>query len=100
MDPKDLEQQIIQNYKQDEGMMILVFAQWCINHDIDPKALYFRAYPSQQENERLNHMLEQTVSKQESEEIADESVLGVLSLFGNEDLAFEVMKEIERRSKP
>lgn len=99
MDPKEIEHKIIQNYKQDEGMMILVFAQWCINHDIDPKEIYFRAYPGQAENELLNHMLEQTVPKQESEEIPDSTVLGVLSLFGNEDLAFEVSNEMERRAK-
>ncbi|SFD91636.1 hypothetical protein SAMN05428981_102308 [Bacillus sp. OV194] len=99
MDPNEIENKIIQNFKQDEGMMILVFAQWCINQGIDPKQLYFRAYPGQNENELLNHMLEQTVPKEEAEEIPDATVLGVLSLFGNEDLAFEVSNEIERRAK-
>lgn len=99
MNSKEIEERIIENYKQDEGMMVLVFAQWCINHDIAPKELYFRAYPNQKDNEILNHMLEQTVSKNEAEDIPDSTVLGVLSLFGNEDLAYEVSKEIDRRQK-
>ncbi|MGM7701577.1 hypothetical protein ACSVDE_07590 [Pseudalkalibacillus sp. Hm43] len=99
MDSKDLENKIIQNYQKDEHMMILVFAQWCINHDLDPHALYVKAYPNQAANPALQQAIDLTVSKEESEDIADQTLLGVLSLFGNDDLAFVVNEEIDNRKK-
>lgn len=97
MDKKDLEQRVIENYQNDERMMILIYAQWCINHDLDPKRMYEEAYPHQLKNDALIDALELTVSKQESDEIDDETVLNVLQLFGNDDLAFIVQTEIEKR---
>lgn len=41
------EKRIIDRYKQDEETMILLFAQWCVNHDLDPHELYQNAYPNQ-----------------------------------------------------
>ncbi|WP_400162487.1 hypothetical protein ACAF76_002575 [Brevibacillus sp. TJ4] len=99
MDQKEMEQQMIQAYQRDEGMMVLVFAQWCVNHDLDARELYSRAYPKQAENPLLAQMMANTVPKEESEEIPDATLLGVLSLFGNDDLAFVVTEEIERRKK-
>ncbi|UJF34133.1 hypothetical protein [Paenibacillus hexagrammi] len=99
MSQKELEEQIIRNYQRDEQMMILVFAQWCINHDLDPAALYRRAHPEQQDNLPLQQALDLTVPKEEAGEIADDTLLGVLSLFGNEELAFVVTEEIGKRSK-
>ncbi|WP_138495613.1 hypothetical protein [Paenibacillus pinistramenti] len=99
MDPKENEQRIIDSYRQDEHMMILVFAQWCVNHDLDPAEVYRRAYPDQAGSPVLEQMAGLTVPKEESGEIADETLLGVLSLFGNEDLAFVVTEEIARRPK-
>jgi hypothetical protein len=97
MKRKQVEEQIIQNYQRDEQMMILVFAQWCVNHDLDPAELYQRAYPEQAGNEALRQAVELTVPKEEAGEIPDETLLGVLSLFGNEELAYAVTQEIERR---
>lgn len=99
MKSKELEQKIIQNYQKDEGMMILIFAQWCVNHDLNPTELYLRAYPGQSENYALKQTIDLTVSKEESEHIPDETLLNVLSLFGNEDLAFVVTEEINKRKK-
>jgi hypothetical protein len=99
MNNKQLEEQMIENYKREEHMMILVFAQWCINHDLDPAALYRAAYPDQVDNVSLQQALDLTVSKEEAGEVADSTVLGVLSLFGNEDLAFIVTQEIDKRNK-
>ncbi len=93
-----VEEQVIQSYRQDEDMMILVFAQWCINHNLDPEALYREAYPHQTNNERLIHVLGLTVSKEEAGDIPDETLLGVLSLFGNDDLACVVTEAISRRA--
>ncbi|WP_335869045.1 hypothetical protein [Bacillus sp. 2205SS5-2] len=98
MDPKEVEAKIIENYQREENMMILIFAQWCINEDLDPKALYLTAYPTQMDNPALTEALNLTVSKEEAGEIDDDTVLGVLSLFGNDDLAFIVSEEISGRN--
>ena len=99
MNQKELEEKIIENYRGQENMMILVFAQWCINHDLDPEEIYLRAYPNQIKNQALKEGIELTVSKEEAGEISDETLLGVLSLFGNDDLAFIVTEEIQKRKK-
>nr|WP_229714106.1 hypothetical protein [Saccharibacillus endophyticus] len=80
-------------------MMILVYAQWCINNDLDPVELYSRAYPEQQANERLARGLELTVSKEEAGDITNDTLLGVLTMFGNEDLGMVVAEEIEQIKK-
>jgi hypothetical protein len=97
MDAKEREQRIIDSYRQDEHMMILVFAQWCVNHDLDPAELYRQAYPDQARNPVLAQMAELTVPKEEAGPIADDTLLGVLSLYGNDDLAFIVTEEMARR---
>ncbi|MEI5906986.1 hypothetical protein WAK64_07940 [Bacillus spongiae] len=97
MKQTDVEKKIIENYQRDENSMILVFAQWCINHDLDPKELYEKAYPNQAMNQALLQTLDLTVSKEEAGEIAHETLLGVLTLFGNNDLALVVSEEIALR---
>ncbi|BCB03831.1 hypothetical protein [Bacillus sp. KH172YL63] len=97
MNSKEMQEKIIQNYQKDEHMMILVFAQWCVNHDLDPEALYRKAYPEQSDNPALQQGIDLTVPKEESEDIPDSTLLGVLSLFGNDDLAFVVTEEINKR---
>lgn len=99
MDKKDLQDKIIQNYQADEKMMILIFAQWCINNGLDPEELYLRAYPGQKGNPALREALELTVPKEEAGEVPDNTVIGALSLFGNDDLAFIVSEEIGRRKE-
>ncbi len=99
MNSKELEEKIIQNYQGEEKMMILVFAQWCINHDLNPEEIYLKAYPDQGENSSLKEALELTVPKEEAGEVPDQTLLGVLSLFGNDDLAFIVMEEIKKMKK-
>lgn len=99
MNRKEMEDQVIQAYQRDEGMMILVFAQWCVNHGLDARELYHRAYPTQGENTLLAQMLDNTVPKEEAEDIPDATLLGVLSLFGNDDLAFVVSETIDEMKK-
>lgn len=94
---REIEEKIIQNYQKDEQMMILVFAQWCVNHDLNPETIYTRAYPQQGSNPSLKRALDLTVSKEEAGEISDTTLLGVLSIFGNDDLAFAVSEEIEKK---
>ncbi|MFD0049450.1 hypothetical protein ACFVHQ_08990 [Actinomycetes bacterium NPDC127524] len=99
MNQKELEEKIIENYQGQEKMMILVFAQWCINHDLEPEEIYLRAYPNQSANPALREAIELTVPKDEAGEVSDETILGVLSLFGNDDLVFVVTEEIKKRKK-
>lgn len=33
------QKQLEEYYRRDENMMILVFAQWCVNHDLDTARL-------------------------------------------------------------
>ncbi|QKS71640.1 hypothetical protein FLK61_33690 [Paenalkalicoccus suaedae] len=97
MDKDSVEKQIIEGYQKEEKMMVLVFAQWCINHDLDPVEIYKEAYPTQKNNDVLSEAMELTVSKEEAGPIDDSQLLGVLSLFGNEDLAFTVTSYISKR---
>ncbi|MEH7075712.1 hypothetical protein [Neobacillus drentensis] len=99
MNQKELEEKIIENYRGEEKMMILVFAQWCVNHDLNPEELYLRAYPNQAANPALREAIELTVPKEEAGEVGNQTLLGVLSLFGNDDLAFVVTEEINKLKK-
>lgn len=93
----DMSQRVIELYKEDEKAMILVYAQWCINEGYDPLKLYKRAYPDQVKNEVLMDILDDTVSKDESEYIPYETLIQMLQVFGNVDLAFVIQEEMEKR---
>ena len=95
MSNDNLDKQIIERYQDDERMMILVYAQWCINHDLDPIGLYEEAYPNQFASETLSDVLDLTVSKAESDWIDPDMLLQVLQVFGNHDLAFVVQQHID-----
>lgn len=99
MPNSEMNKKVIENYQNDERMMILIYAQWCINNDLDPQRLYEEAYPEQIKNKILVDVLELTVPKKEAELVPDVSILNVLQLFGNDDLAFLVQEEIEKRDK-
>ncbi|QDX94459.1 hypothetical protein EEL32_00930 [Brevibacillus laterosporus] len=99
MSRKEIEEQIIRQYQQDEHMMILVFAQWCVNHKLDPHELYQRAYPHQSQNPLLNQVMELTVSKEEAGDIDNETLIAVLTMYENDDLAYVVSQEMERIPK-
>lgn len=98
MQLSDRDKFIIKRYEEDEEMMILLFAQWCVNNRIDAHELYERAYPQQGKNKVLDEALENTVAKEESDHISQEIIMAVLQAFGNDDLAFEV-GQIEIKEK-
>ncbi|MFB5086783.1 hypothetical protein PGC35_06105 [Psychrobacillus sp. PGGUH221] len=79
---------VIEQYQNDEKMMISLYAQWCVNHEIDAVKLYKQAYPSQQDNELLVSIIDDT--EKNSLQVNTDTLLQVLQLFGNDDLAFEV----------
>lgn len=86
----DREKYIIERYAEDEETMVLLFAQWCVNNEIDAHELYEKAYPHQPKNKTLEAALQRTVLKGESELIPKHLVVAVLQAFGNDDLAFEI----------
>lgn len=98
MEKTEREKFIIEQYQQNEKQMILLFAQWCINHGLDPEELYKRAYPGQHKNPVLTEALEQTMPK-DTVHIPDDTVLEALSLFGNDDLAFVVSEEMDKKKR-
>lgn len=90
MQLSDRDKYIIKQYEKDEEMMVLLFAQWCVNNGVDAHELYERAYPYQAKNTVLLEAVENTVPKEEAEPISQELIIAVLQAFGNDDLAFEV----------
>ncbi len=80
-------------------MMVLLFAQWCVNHDLDPTELYLRAYPHQAASPALQQAVDLTVPEEEAGEVPDETLLSVLSLYDNDELAFVVTEEIGKRKQ-
>ncbi|MDF2814139.1 MAG: hypothetical protein K0Q81_339 [Paenibacillus sp.] len=99
MNRKEIEEQVIRNFQRDEQMMIMVFAQWCVNHGLDPALIYARAYPQQIANAALQQAIELTVPPEEAGEITVETLLGVLSLYDNEELASIVTEELRAQLK-
>ncbi|MBS4217580.1 hypothetical protein KHA96_04535 [Bacillus sp. FJAT-49711] len=100
MNNHEFEQRVIQNYQNDEEMMILIFAQWCVNHELDPEKVYAQAYPSQASSPALQNAISLTVPKEEAAHISNDTLLNILSIFGNDDLAFVITEIIgkEKRS--
>lgn len=94
----DKEKKIIESFKQDENMMALVFAQWCVNHDLSPETLYMEAH-GDASNPVLQEAIALTVPKEEAGPIETETLLGVLSMFGNDALAEVVTKQDLKRKE-
>ena len=94
---KSVDEQVIENYQKDERMMVLIFAQWCVNNDVDANELYKRAYPEQQTNALLIEAFKEASEAGKTEEVTDLTVFSVLEIFGNNDLAFEVQAIVDKR---
>lgn len=86
-----MKNKVIEQYEADENMMIQIYVQWCINHNINPLELYNRAYPNQASNNVILELMETT--EKNSTIIDTGTVLDVLQLFGNDDLAYVVSEE-------
>lgn len=99
MNEKERHEFIIERYNQDERMMVLAFAQWCINENLDPLALYRVAYPDQPDNELLVSVLDETVPAKQAEKISHESIMQLLHMFGNDDLAYVVQETYTSRRR-
>ena len=94
MEYENRDEFIIKKYQQDEAVMIQVFVDWAMRNDLDPVGLYQRAYPSQIKNEALLLAVEEADTF--DMDIDDGTLLELLQMFGNDDLAFVVSEEMEK----
>ncbi len=94
MEYENRDEWIIKKYQQDEATMIQLFVTWSLQNELDPVQLYQRAYPAQSKNEALVRAVEEADPTEF--EISNETLLDVLQLFGNDDLAFVASEEIEK----
>ncbi|HSJ37129.1 MAG TPA: hypothetical protein VK945_02825 [Planococcus sp. (in: firmicutes)] len=94
MEYENRDEFIIKKYQQDEAVMIQVFVDWALRNDLDPVQLYQRAYPSQIKNEALLLAVEEADTS--DMEVGDDTLLELLQMFGNDDLAFVVSEEMEK----
>ncbi|WP_203334025.1 hypothetical protein [Planococcus beigongshangi] len=97
MEYENRDDYIIKKYQQDEATMVQLFVNWSLSNDLDPLELYKRAYPVQSTNEVLIKALEDADSSEM--DISDETILEILQMFGNDDLAFVVSEEMEKLRK-
>src|SRR5699024_3430505 len=94
-----VDERVIENYRKDEQMMILIFAQRCVNNEGDANELYKRAYPEQASNQLVANIFKQTLEDENSDKVDDTTVMSVLEIFCNSDLAFEVQGVIDKRKQ-
>lgn len=99
MDQKKLQEFIIKKYQDEERTMVHLFIEWCREHKHDPHAVYQLAYPNQSENAIIIELMEE-LSEQEPLHIPNHTLLEVLQLFGNDELAFVIAELIEKLEKP
>lgn len=97
MDNENRDEYIVKKYQEDEQIMVQLFVQWCTNHQLDPAELYHRAYPGQLQSPILAAAIDQADA--DELDIDHGTLLDVLQMFGNDDLAFVVSEEIDKLSK-
>lgn len=88
---------IIKKYQQDESVMVQVFVNWALRNGLDPVELYQRAYPSQVKNEALLLAVEEADAF--DLDVGNDTLMELLQMFGNDDLAFVVSEEIEKLNR-
>lgn len=97
MDRAEQMRRVIEQYQQDEETMVRLFVKWCFANEADPVALYTKAYPGQPKNEALAFAIAEDDG--EPLEISDSTMLELLQLFGNDDLAFVLAEESDKKSR-
>lgn len=96
MEFENREEYIIKKYQQDENTMIQLFVHWCTTRQLDPVELYQKAYPHQGKNPALLLAIDEIAAEPNDIEVGDDTMLEILQLFGNDDLAFIVSEEISK----
>ena len=97
MENENRDELIIKKYQQDESVMVQVFVNWALRKGLDPVELYQRAYPSQTKNEALLLAVEEADAF--DLDVGDDTLMELLQMFGNDDLAFVVSEEIEKLNR-
>lgn len=95
MKEQSIQDFIIQKYQDEERTMVHLFIEWCRNHDYDPHKIYHRAYPEQAKNPILTEIL-QELDDQKPIHIPNRTLLEILQMFGNDELAFVITDLIEQ----
>ncbi len=98
MDQQSIQDFIIQKYQDEERTMVHIFVEWCRNHKLDPHMIYHLAYPEQEENLILTEIINE-LDDQAPVHIPNETLLEILQVFGNNDLAFVVAEFISKSSE-
>lgn len=98
LDSKQLQEFIIKKYQDEEKTMVHLFIEWCREQEHNPHKVYQLAYPEQPENPIIKELMKE-LSEQEPLHIPDHTLLEVLQLFGNDELAFVITELIEKSSK-
>lgn len=98
MDAKQLQEFIIKKYQDEERTMVHLFIEWCREHEQNPQTVYQIAYPEQGENPIIKELVEE-LSEHEPLHIPTQSLLEVLQLFGNDELAFVIADLIDKAAK-
>lgn len=98
MDQKQLQEFIIKKYQDEERTMVHLFIEWCRENEHDPHAVYQLAYPEQVENPMIKELIEE-IGEQEPLHIPNHTLLEVLQMFGNDELAFVITELIEKSEK-
>lgn len=99
IDRKERDQYIIEHYQAGEKGMILLFAQWCLNHQLDPYVLYEQAYPNQAGLTLLGEIMAHTVDPKEADPIETALLIDALQAYGNDALVFVIMEYLNRDEK-
>lgn len=98
MNHSERDQFIIDRYQAGEDQMILLFVQWCHNHEFDPLELYREAYPNQVIPAKLVELNDGENEQSEALEIETGLLLEVLQVYSNDDLAFVVANYAEKKT--
>ncbi len=97
MNPKQLQEFIIQKYQDEERTMVHFFIEWCREHQHNSHEVYQLAYPNQPENPIISE-LSAELNEQAPLHIPTDTLLEVLQVFGNDELAF-VISELIAQAK-
>lgn len=98
MNHQQLQEFIIKKYQDEERTMVHLFIEWCREHQHNPHIVYQLAYPNQPENPIISELMAE-LNDQEPLHIPNDTLLEVLQLFGNDDLAFVIAELIEQSTK-
>lgn len=95
LDQQTIQDFIIKKYQDEERTMVHLFVEWCRSHHQDPHQVYQLAYPEQTENPILTEVL-QELDDQKPIHIPTNTLLELLQMFGNDELAFVITELNEK----